>query len=176
MGALRVLRLALGASEEESVKPGYHALGTWLNGSSCGVVFTDRSLDEMQEVMDMVNIEGFAKSGHVAAFDVRLEEGQVLEDLEFSQEQYVRKLGLPVKLHRGRIVLTDDHTLCVKGQKMTPEQATLVRLLGHMMSVFTVSIVGGVDGESGTIIKAPDASQGAEKTSGADENQTGGRA
>ena len=53
-------------------------------------------------------------------------------DFLFSQFEYLRKLGLPVQLKTGVIVVEVKHTVCSEGEQLNTNQAKLLELLDHM--------------------------------------------
>ena len=50
----------------------------------------------------------------------------------------LRQLGLPTKLDRGIITLTKDFLVCKGGDQLKPEQARILKLLGHQMAEFKI--------------------------------------
>jgi mRNA turnover protein 4 len=52
----------------------------------------------------------------------------------------LRKLGMPVRLERGVIVLPDNFELCQAGVAITPEQGRLLKLFGHQLAVFRLAL------------------------------------
>ena len=67
----------------------------------------------------------FARSGNIAAWDVKLDAGP-LKQFAHSLEPQLRQLGLPTKLDRGVPTLLSDYTVCKEGDLITPEQARLL--------------------------------------------------
>lgn len=55
-----------------------------------------------------------------------------------NEEPQLRKLGLHTTLKRGVPSLDVPQTMCEKGKKLTPEQARLLKLLGHKTVEFKV--------------------------------------
>ena len=49
-----------------------------------------------------------------------------LDQFSHSIEPYLRSLGLPTSLERGKVVLLQDHTVCEAGDILTPEQAKII--------------------------------------------------
>ena len=52
----------------------------------------------------------------------------------------MRQLGLPTKLERGVITLTKDFVVCKEGDTLKPEQARILKLLGHQMAEFKIHV------------------------------------
>lgn len=67
----------------------------------------------------------YARSGTEALQTVVLEPGPLTE-FSHAMEPQLRKLGLPTKLMRGVITLTEEYTVCKRGTKLTPEQAQIL--------------------------------------------------
>merc|ERR1712183_790596 len=81
----------------------------------------------------------FGKTGFVATRDFIIRKG-VLSMFSFCQEVQLKKLGLPVLLKRGKLLLNQDYVVCEKGQPLRPEQSKLLELLGVKMAEFTMTI------------------------------------
>merc|ERR1712228_335991 len=71
--------------------------------------------------------------------EVLLKEGP-LEHFTHSMEPQLRQLGLPTKLERGIITLTKDYVVCKEGDVLKPEQARILKLLGHQMAEFKIHV------------------------------------
>ena len=99
-------------------------LATRLHGQ-CGLLFTDKSRDDVIEWSQNYNALEYARSGFVATETVVLPEGP-LEDFSHAIEPHLRSLGLPTKLQKGVITLYKEHTVCVLGKQLTPEQARYI--------------------------------------------------
>merc|ERR1711976_883100 len=57
-------------------------------------------------------------------------------------EPQLRQLGLPTALKKGIVTLTQQYRVCSKGQTLSPEQARILKLFGHKMAAFHISIEG----------------------------------
>ncbi len=49
-----------------------------------------------------------------------------LDQFSHSMEPYLRSLGLPTSLERGKVTLLQDYTVCEMASILTPEQAKLM--------------------------------------------------
>ncbi len=50
-----------------------------------------------------------------------------------AMEPQLRAIGLPTALKKGVIHLIKDHVVCTEGDKLTSEQARILKLLGHQV-------------------------------------------
>ena len=56
-------------------------------------------------------------------------------------EPQLRGLGMPTTLKRGVITLLNEYTVCKKGDKLTSEQARILKLLDHKQAEFKVDLI-----------------------------------
>lgn len=134
LGKNKVMGLALGRSAEEEIADNLHKVTQILAGQK-GLLFTNQTKEEVLEYFDSLSESDYARSGDIATETVLLKEG-LLEQFPHSIEPQLRQLGLPTKLQRGVPALLTDHTVCLEGQMLTPEQARILKLLGKEMAAF----------------------------------------
>lgn len=67
----------------------------------CALFFTDRKEKEVVKWFNDFSFNGFARSGFKVSESITLPEGP-LEQFPHSIEPYLRQLGLPTKLDRGK--------------------------------------------------------------------------
>ncbi|CAL1538472.1 unnamed protein product [Lymnaea stagnalis] len=139
-GKNKVMQLALGRTEDEEYRENLHKLTQHLQGQT-GLLFTNSKEKEVLKYFDELYVPNYARSGTVATQTVLLEEGPLAE-FSHSLEPQLRQLGLPTQLKRGVIHLLKDHTVCEKGQVLNPEQCRILKLFGHQMSEFHITIDG----------------------------------
>lgn len=147
LGKNRVIAVALGRSKEDECKENLHEVSKRLRGQ-CGILFTDKPKAEVLEYFEKHVDSDYARSGNVATDTVTLQPGP-LEQFPFNMEPYLRQLGLPTSLQKGVVTLLKEHTVCKKGNVLTPEEARLLKLLCIHMAEFKVTIeaVWEKDGE-----------------------------
>uniref|UniRef100_A0A0B6YBL6 Ribosome assembly factor mrt4 n=1 Tax=Arion vulgaris TaxID=1028688 RepID=A0A0B6YBL6_9EUPU len=139
-GKNKVVQIALGRTEDEEYRENLHKLTRQMQGQT-GLLFTNKKEKEVLKYFDGLFIPDYARSGTVALQTVVLEEGP-LPDFSHSLEPQLRQLGLPTQLKRGVIHLLREHTVCEKGQVLNPEQCRVLKLFGHQMSNFHITIQG----------------------------------
>mmetsp|Transcript_20989 Transcript_20989/g.18321 ORF Transcript_20989/g.18321 Transcript_20989/m.18321 type:complete len:133 (-) Transcript_20989:394-792(-) len=65
LGKNKIMKVALGKNDEDSYGPVGYKLAENLNGE-CGLLFTNRSVDEVQEIFENFTIDEFAKAGEIS--------------------------------------------------------------------------------------------------------------
>ncbi|XP_057366664.1 mRNA turnover protein 4 homolog [Daphnia carinata] len=138
LGKNRVIAIALGRSKESECRENLHEISKRLKGQ-CGIVFTDKTKEEVIKYFEKHVESDYARSGNIATETVTLQPGP-LEQFPFNMEPYLRQLGLPTSLQRGVVTLLKEHTVCKEGNVLTPEEARLLKLLCIHMAEFKVTI------------------------------------
>jgi len=139
LGKNKVMALALGRIAQEEYKENLHRVSKFLTGQ-CGLLFTNQPVDDVVRFFKTMKETDFARSGNVASDAVELDAGP-MEQFPFSIEPQLRKLGLPTKLEKGVVALTTDHVVCQAGDKLTPEQAKILKFLGIKMAEFKIRLL-----------------------------------
>ncbi|XP_064651741.1 mRNA turnover protein 4 homolog [Lineus longissimus] len=152
-GKNKVMAVALGRGIEDEYKDNLHRLSHNLQGEK-GLLFTNKTKEEVLEFFDNHKLSDFARSGNQATQTVVIDEGP-LRQFSHSMEPQLRQLGLPTALKRGIITTTKEYEVCKKGQILTPEQARILKLFGYEMANFFVTIEGmwSNDGRYETLLK-----------------------
>lgn len=138
-GKNKVMALALGKSPQTEVMEGLHKLSKKLH-NDVGVLFTNKSRDEVLTWFQTYSEHDFARAGNIASSSVDLDEGP-LTQFSHAMEPHLRKLGLPVALKKGIVTMLSHHAVCKEGDKLTAEQAKILKLLGVVMSQFCIEIL-----------------------------------
>lgn len=135
-GKNKVMGFALGKSPTDEYKDNLHKVNGCLKGQR-GLLFTNSTKEEVTNWFNSYADQDFARTGCTAENEVVLKEGP-LEQFPHNMEPQLRQLGLPTKLDRGIITLTKDFLVCKGGDQLKPEQARILKLLGHQMAEFKI--------------------------------------
>lgn len=138
-GRSKQLAVALGRTPESEMRDGLSRISSALLGREGGLLFTSRPRAEVQGYFAEYAQADFARAGFVATATHTLPAGP-LEQFSHSLEPYLRKLGLPTVLDCGVVTLQKEHTVCAQGDKLTPEQAKVLQLLGVKMAEFRLRL------------------------------------
>ncbi|XP_040182723.1 mRNA turnover protein 4 homolog [Rana temporaria] len=150
-GKNKVMAVALGRGPSDEYKDNLHQLCKCLKGE-VGLLFTDRTQEEVKEWFDKFQEIDFARAGTKATFSVALDAGP-LEQFTHSMEPQLRQLGLPTALKKGVVTLLSDYEVCKDKDTLTPEQARLLKLFGYQMAEFKVTLKAMWSAETGEFQK-----------------------
>ena len=141
MGSNRVMAVALGRNEEESVAPNIYKLVRFLKGS-VGLLFTRLSKNEIKTFFHETFVrEDFARTGALATHDFVIPSGSLsTETFPHNMSEQLAHLGLPVKLDHGVIHVREDTPVCTKGCALTSNAAQLLKLWGIRMCTFRITL------------------------------------
>lgn len=149
IGKNKVMAVALGSDEASECITGGATLASRLHGN-VGVVFCKEDLSTLTGIMDSAETPEFARTGSVADMTVIIEADakglrnfETQELLSATLESQLRKAGMPTRLQGGIILLANDnYTVCQAGNRITSDQARILKTFGVKMATFRVRIVG----------------------------------
>ncbi|XP_052425727.1 mRNA turnover protein 4 homolog [Carassius gibelio] len=170
-GKNKVMMIALGKGPTDEYKDNLHKVSRFLRGE-VGVLFTNKTKDEVQEYFSSFKEVDYARAGNVASMAVTLDEGP-LEQFPHSMEPQLRQLGLPTALKKGVVTLIKDFEVCKEGDTLTPEQARILKLFGTEMAEFKISVKCMWNSESGEFEKLTDDDSDETKKEETDEDEEG---
>ena len=64
-----------------------------------------------------------------------------MSQFSHSIEPQLRQLGMPTELKKGVVNLMGHYTICKAGDKVTSEQARILKLFGHKQAQFKLNIL-----------------------------------
>ncbi|KAH8668375.1 ribosomal protein L10-domain-containing protein [Xylariales sp. PMI_506] len=155
LGKTTLMSRALGRTPEEAVADNVNELTPHLNGS-VGLLLTNRAPTEILAHLSSLSAVDFARAGNVAPRGFTIPPGLVMSTggevpaehdvpMGHTIEPELRRLGVPTRMVRGRIVLGeedgsigDGYTVCKEGDVLDSRQTRLLKLFSVCLSEFTV--------------------------------------
>lgn len=153
MGKNRIMSLALGRDEAEEYAEKLHNVSRLLRNQR-GLLFTSQTETEVLDFFNDHNESDFLRTGGIADETIVLDSGP-LEHFSHAIEPQLRQLGMPTELKKGIVNLTKEFTVCKEGDKLTSEQARILKLLGHKQAKFKLNMIAvwSKDDESFKILR-----------------------
>ncbi|CRG84444.1 mRNA turnover protein 4 homolog [Talaromyces islandicus] len=152
-GKTKVMAIALGNTAETAYAENLDKLTPFLTGA-VGLLFTSRPRADVLAYFDSFRPADFARAGTVStrAFTIpngvvysRAGEIPVSEDEPISHtvEPNLRKLGVPTRLVKGKVMLEltdgeEGYLVCREGETLDSRQTTIMKMFGVASSEFRV--------------------------------------
>jgi len=136
----RVMALALGREEAEEYNDNLHKVSKLLRGPNRGLMLTNEAQKVVEEFFEEFEEPDFLRTGGTALEDVDIPEGP-LKQFGHAMEPQLRALGLPTELKKGVIHLMKDYRVCKAGEKLTAQQAQILKLFEYRHASFKIDIV-----------------------------------
>lgn len=149
------MAVALGQTPESEAAQNLHQLAPLLAGA-VGLLFTSRSPDAVMSFLDSFRPLDFARAGTVASRSFTIPNGLVYahageipaaddEPLSHTVEPALRKLGVPTRLVKGKVMLDlndgeDGYLVCTQGETLDSRQTTLLKMFGVTSAEFHVQL------------------------------------
>ena len=141
LGNNRVMSVACGRNQDDSYEPNLYKLSGFLKNSA-GLFFTNLDKKQVKKLFakDYV-IPGFARCGAVSSEDITILAGALdAEKFPHSMIEQLSQLGLPTKLVKGEVFITDTYEVCKQGQVLSSSQCQLLKLFGHPVAEFKLTL------------------------------------
>ncbi|CCW63874.1 unnamed protein product [Phytomonas sp. EM1] len=138
LGNNKLMMIAIGRDEESSQRSGLYKIAPFLSGL-CGLLFTNLSKKQVKEYFGQIGAQVYARTGQTATRSLVLNAGP-LPQFPHSMFDHLAKLGLPIKLDKGVIVLLQDTTVCEEGDTLSAEAAQLLKLFGVQSAEFKIEL------------------------------------
>ncbi|RMJ06554.1 Ribosome assembly factor mrt4 [Fusarium euwallaceae] len=156
-GKTKLMAKALGQTPEEAIAPGIEGITKHLAGT-VGLLLTNRPAEEILAYFDNLAPVDFARAGVAASRGFSLPAGVLYATggevpaehdvpLEHSIEPELRRLGVPTRMVKGRVVLGDesgegeDYVVCKEGDILDSRQTRLLKLFSVCLSEFKVKVL-----------------------------------
>ena len=143
LGKNKLIQIALGKTPEDEYADNLRHVSKEIS-ENVGLLFTSRTRAEVEEFFQNFCEPDFARAGFVAPREVIVTNKMLFNHPVTMLEQQFRKLGLPVKIQNGKIVLLGDkeeHVLCKEGETLSVEKCKLLTHFGVKLSEFKVKLV-----------------------------------
>lgn len=171
MGKTKLMAHALGTTAETAHTEGVEKLAPFMSGE-VGLLFTDRAPSEVEAFFAGRSERDYARAGTVADGDFVIPHGELTtrygveggqdDPLPMAIEPTLRKLGVPTRLVRGKVVLeeggeegfgmeSDGYVVCRDGDTLDSRQTTLLKIFGVRMAEFRVQLRAEFEKEGGTV-------------------------
>lgn len=170
MGKTKVMQVALGRSPETECAPGVSGLQSYMSGE-IGLLFTDREPQEVEDYFSTYSELDYARSGAVASQTFRIPPGELYtaygveggteDPIPMSIEPHLRKLGVPTKIVKGKVVLQDrpdfsmdaeeGYEVCKEGDTLDSRQTSILKIFGVRMAEFRMDLRAVYDKQNESI-------------------------
>ncbi|KAI4595141.1 mRNA turnover and ribosome assembly protein [Pestalotiopsis sp. 9143b] len=157
LGKTTLMARALGKTPEEAILDHIEKLAPYMNGT-VGLLLTNRDPEAVLSYLSSLNFADFARAGTVATRSFRIPPGHVMSTggevpaehdvpLGHTIEPELRRLGMPTRMVRGKIVIGEEdgsgdggYTVCEEGQTLDSRQTRLLKLFSVCLAEFAVHV------------------------------------
>ncbi|KAG7142890.1 Ribosome assembly factor mrt4 like protein [Verticillium longisporum] len=159
-GKTKLMSKALGQTRETALLDGTDRLTPHLSGT-VGLLLTNRDPSAITTYFEGLSPVDFARAGTTAPREFAIPQGVLFATggevprehdvpMEHSIEPELRRLGMPTRMVRGRIVLGEEepaedaapgYVVCKEGDVLDSRQTRLLKLFGICMSEFHVELI-----------------------------------
>ncbi|RAL14559.1 ribosome assembly factor MRT4 [Aspergillus homomorphus CBS 101889] len=156
-GKTKVMAVALGHTPENEAAPNLHKLSPTLTGA-VGLLFTSRDPTTVRDYFESFRPLDYARAGTVSTRAFTIPAGLVYarageipaaedEPISHTIEPELRKLGVPTRLVKGKVMLEltegqEGYPVCRAGEVLDSRQTTLLKMFGVVSSEFHVALKG----------------------------------
>lgn len=143
LGKNKLLQIALGRTPEEEYADNLRHLAKRITGGSVGLLFTSRPHGEVLHYFASMKEPDFSRAGTSASRDASVTNTD-LQNFPVSIMEQFRKLGMPVEIQGGKIVLRDgkdEYRICREGETLSAEKCKLLTQFGIKLAEFKVTLM-----------------------------------
>lgn len=152
LGKNTLMQRALGQSPEDEYSDNLRHVSKMIQGT-VGLLFTNESHEKVQQYFSDFRKCDFARAGYIASQMIMLT-NDMLEQFPVSMVDLFRKLGLPVDVCDGKLILVGgqtEHRLCRKGDVLSAEVCKVLTQLGMKLVDFRVTLMCRWNSRDGSI-------------------------
>ena len=144
LGKNKLLQIALGRTPEEEYADNLRHVAKRITGGSVGLLFTSKPTNEVESYFDNMIEPDFARAGAVATREVIIS-NDTLSYYPVSMMEQFRKLGMPVEIKLGKVILrngsSDGYRICKQGEVLSAEKCKLLTHFDQKLTNFKVDLV-----------------------------------
>ncbi|KAH9386313.1 large subunit ribosomal protein LP0 [Nematocida major] len=107
--------------------------------NNVGLVFTNGSLSEIEDVFEKNKLHAVAKPGDLSQCDIWIE--PVLTGLDPGKTSFFQALGIATKITKGKIEILSRCSALTEGKRVGHSEAALLSLLGVTPFVYKMKVV-----------------------------------
>ena len=150
------MAVALGRDPESEAAQNLHLLHPCMTGA-VGLLFTSRAPESVLGYFDSFRPLDFARAGTPSSRTFVIPNGLVYsrageipvsedEPISHTVEPALRKLGVPTRLVKGKVILEmtdgeDGYQVCREGETLDSRQTSLLKMFGVASSEFHVAVL-----------------------------------
>lgn len=171
MGKTKLMVHALGSTVETEHAPGLRLLTPYMSGE-IGLLFTDRTADDVEGYFAKFTSLDYARAGTKAAKAFTIPRGELRtsfgvdggedDPIPIGAEPTLRKLGVPTRIVKGKVVLEESgdsermeeeegYVVCRQDETLDSRQTTLLKMFGVRMAEFRVGLKAVWEKAGGTV-------------------------
>lgn len=143
LGKNKLMQIALGRSEEEEFQENLRHVAKRIVGGSVGLLVTSQSREEIVNYFAKLVEPDFARAGAVAEKEAVVD-NDMLGQFPVSMMEQLRKLGMPVEIHDGKVQLQtglESWRICREGETLSAEKCKLLVHFDYKLSSFRVQLL-----------------------------------
>jgi mRNA turnover protein 4 len=142
LGKNKLMQIALGRTEEDEYSENLRHVSKLITGN-VGLLSTSKPSKEVEEYFANFAEDDYARAGAKATRQVNVN-NEMLYKFPSSMVDQFRKMGLPVDVDNGKLVLVGnkkDHTVCEDGDELSAEDCKLLTHFGIKLTEFRVKLL-----------------------------------
>lgn len=142
LGKNKLMQIALGRTLEDEYADNLRQMSKHVSGS-VGLLMTSKSKEDVMTYFENLVEEDFARAGSISPREIEVT-NEMLYNFPVSMVEQFRKLGMPVEIKNGRIVLIgskEKHIVCKEGEVLSVEACKILVQFGMKVSEFKLNLV-----------------------------------
>lgn len=143
LGKNNLLQIALGRTCEEEYSENLRHVAKRIVGGSVGLLMTSKPAKQVEGYFESLSEPDYARAGARSVAEVTITQDKMV-NFPVSMMEQLRKLGMPVEIKQGKVVLRDglsEYRLCKKDEVLSAEQCKLLKHFDIKLVNFEVKLL-----------------------------------